>query len=79
MQTGNSGKTILVADDDLEVCNYFETLLKIRGYSVLLADSGEEVLRFLAEGRLRARRVHRRLRGPARKIRNGARRDHFAG
>jgi two-component system response regulator AtoC len=49
MVIGNSGKTILVADDDLEVRNYFETLLKIQGYGVLLADSGEEALRFLAE------------------------------
>src|SRR5262245_43991416 len=50
MEIGSSGKTILVADDDLEVRNYFETLLRIQGYGVLLADSGEEALRLMAEG-----------------------------
>lgn len=48
MDNKNSGKTILVADDDLEVRNYFETLLKIQSYEVLLADSGEEALRCLS-------------------------------
>src|SRR5438552_18361883 len=44
-----TGKTILVVDDDLEVHSYFETILKIRGFEVLLADSGEEALRVLEE------------------------------
>jgi two-component system response regulator AtoC len=51
MDVGNRGTTILVADDDEEVRNYFETLLTIQGYDVLLADSGEEALRHLAEGK----------------------------
>jgi two-component system response regulator AtoC len=50
MEIGNSGKTILVADDDLEMRNYFQTLLRLQGYGVLLAESGEESLRFLAKG-----------------------------
>jgi DNA-binding NtrC family response regulator len=50
METRNSGKTILVADDDLEVRNYFETILKLQGYEVFLADSGDEALRFLSDG-----------------------------
>ena len=45
MNVRPTGKTILVADDDLEVRNYFETILKLQGYDVLLADSGEEALR----------------------------------
>src|SRR5258707_1158652 len=51
MDVGNRGTTILVPDDDEEVRNYFETLLTIQGYDVLLADSGEEALRHLAEGK----------------------------
>src|SRR5690348_6869123 len=43
-------KTILVADDDLEIRSYFQTLLRLQGYGVLLAESGEESLRFLAAG-----------------------------
>jgi two-component system response regulator AtoC len=49
MEFGNDGMTILVADDDLEARNYFETVLKLQGFDVLLADSGEEGLRYLAE------------------------------
>lgn len=41
--------TILVADDDLEARNYFEIVLKLQGFDVLLAESGEEGLRYLAE------------------------------
>lgn len=47
----SNGKTILVADDDLEVRSYFETILKIQGFDVLLTDSGEEALKVLDEGR----------------------------
>src|SRR6476646_5065469 len=46
-----TGKSILVADDDLEVRSYFETILKLQGYDVLLADSGEEALRRLEDGK----------------------------
>jgi len=49
MDNRNSGATILVADDDLEARNYFETLLKLYGYGVVLAESGEEALAYLAE------------------------------
>src|SRR5437762_1857465 len=49
MAARTTGKTILVADDDLEVRSYFETILKIQGFDALLADSGEEALRILAE------------------------------
>ena len=45
-----TGKTILVADDDLEVRSYFETILKIQGFEVLLADSGDEALRLIENG-----------------------------
>jgi two-component system response regulator AtoC len=44
MDFGFSESTVLVADDDLEVRNYFETLLKLQGYGVLLAETGEEAL-----------------------------------
>src|SRR5882724_4888677 len=50
MNTENTGRTILVADDDMEVRCYFETLLKIQGYHALLAESGEDALRLLATG-----------------------------
>src|SRR6266536_4381507 len=50
MDTGSSSTTILVADDDLEVRNYFETLLKIQGYNVLSAESGDEALGYLDKG-----------------------------
>src|SRR5262249_9154054 len=49
MAVRTPGKTILVADDDLEVRSYFETMLKIQGFDVLLADSGDEALRLLEE------------------------------
>src|SRR5712691_11360442 len=49
MDNRNSGATILVADDDLEARNYFETLLSLQGYEVVLAESGEEALAYLAE------------------------------
>src|SRR3982074_2640359 len=51
MDNRNSGATILVADDDLEARNYFETLLSLQGYEVVLAESGEEALAYLAEAR----------------------------
>ena len=43
------GKNILVADDDLEVRSYFETILKLNDYSVALADSREGALGILAD------------------------------
>ncbi|MBI1791982.1 MAG: sigma-54-dependent Fis family transcriptional regulator [Acidobacteria bacterium] len=51
MQThGNHPHTIVVADDDLEVRNYFEMALAAQGYAVALAEDGEEALRYLHEG-----------------------------
>ena len=44
MQNGGAPQTIIVADDDLEVRQYFESALKTQGYSVRLAENGEEVL-----------------------------------
>ncbi len=49
MKRACSVRTILVADDDLEVRVYFETILKIQGYGVLTAESGGEALRFLEQ------------------------------
>jgi two-component system, NtrC family, response regulator AtoC len=49
MQT--SGKTILVGEDELEVQAYLETALKCLGYSVELANDGEEVLEVLNSAR----------------------------
>jgi two-component system response regulator AtoC len=49
MESRNRGVTILVADDDFEARNYFETLLKLQGYEVVLSSSGEEALAYLAE------------------------------
>ena len=39
--------TILVADDDFEVRDYFQAALQSQGFSVQLADDGEEALRQL--------------------------------
>jgi two-component system response regulator AtoC len=50
MQSRYREATILVVDDDLEVRNYFETLLKLQGYKVLLAESGEETIELLRAG-----------------------------
>jgi two-component system response regulator AtoC len=50
MESRNNGATILVADDDFEARSYFETLLKLHGYEVVLAESGEEALSYLAGG-----------------------------
>jgi len=48
-QTGGPPQTIIVADDDLEVRDYFESALKTQGYFVRLAENGEEVLDYLEE------------------------------
>src|SRR5215469_3338810 len=43
--TGTNGNsTILLGEDDLEVRSYLETALKCQGYSVEIAQDGEEVL-----------------------------------
>jgi two-component system response regulator AtoC len=49
MESRNRAVTILVADDDFEARNYFETLLKLQGYEVVLAACGEDALGYLAD------------------------------
>src|SRR5690242_13620705 len=44
MQNMRNGRTILVGEDDLEVRGYLEMVLKCLGYSVELAEYGDEVL-----------------------------------
>jgi two-component system response regulator AtoC len=43
----NRGSTILVGEDELEVRGYFQMALKCLGYSVEVAQDGEEVLSYL--------------------------------
>src|SRR5437870_5210497 len=47
MQSDNHRRTILVGEDELEVRGYFEIVLKALGYSVELAQDGDEVLAYL--------------------------------
>ena len=51
MPIAENGRTILLAEDDLEVRGYLETALRCQGYSVEIAQDGEEVLSCL-NGRL---------------------------
>jgi two-component system response regulator AtoC len=44
MPAAKNGRTILLGEDDLEVRNYLETALKCQGFSVEVAQDGEEVL-----------------------------------
>ena len=44
MQTQRHGRTILVGEDELEVRGYLEMALKCLGYSVELAQDGDEVI-----------------------------------
>src|SRR5579871_1700839 len=44
MQITRNGRTILVGEDELEVRGYLEMALKCLGYSVELAQDGDEVL-----------------------------------
>jgi two-component system response regulator AtoC len=44
-----SGKSILLADDDPEVRSYLEMALRCQGYTVNMADDGEEALEMLQE------------------------------
>jgi len=53
MQTFKNGRTILVGEDELEVRGYLETALKCFGYSVELAQDGDEVLSCLNSSRSR--------------------------
>ena len=47
MQTQKNGYTILVGEDESEVRAYLEMALKCLGYSVELAQDGEEILNYL--------------------------------
>ena len=51
MQTSNNGRTILVGEDEMEVRGYLEMALKCLGYSVELAQDGDEVLSCLQSSR----------------------------
>ena len=44
MQTTNSNRKILVGEDELEVRAYLEIAVKCLGYSVELAQDGDEVI-----------------------------------
>ena len=49
--TTNDRRTILVGEDELEVRGYLEMALKCLGYSVELAQDGDEVLACLQSSR----------------------------
>ena len=51
MEKSQSGRTILVGEDEPEVSGYFEVALKCLGYSVELAQDGDEVLSCLRAAR----------------------------
>jgi two-component system response regulator AtoC len=51
MQMSKNGRTILVGEDEPEVRGYLEMALKCLGYSVELADDGDEVLSCLQTAR----------------------------
>ena len=52
MQSTRNTSTILVAEDEPEVRGYFEMALKCMGYSVELAQDGDEALSYLRSGNL---------------------------
>src|SRR5215475_9476311 len=52
MQTIENTRTILLGEDDLEVRSYLEMALKCQGYSVEVAQDGEEVLACLQDGQV---------------------------
>src|SRR5215813_2916818 len=49
--TSKNGRTILIGEDELEVRGYLEMALKCLGYSVELAQDGDEVLTCLESSR----------------------------
>jgi two-component system response regulator AtoC len=51
MQTSKHARTILVGEDETEVVGYFEMALKCLGYSIEVAQDGDEVLSCLQSGR----------------------------
>ena len=50
MQSSTNGPTILVGEDDLELREYLVTALNALGYSVELAQNGDQVLAYLRSG-----------------------------
>src|SRR6185295_906477 len=44
MRTASNGRTILLGEDELEVRSYLEMALRCQGYSVEMAQDGEELL-----------------------------------
>src|SRR5580704_7152043 len=52
MQITQEGRTILVGEDELEVRGYLAMALKCLGYSVELAEDGDEVLSCLRASRV---------------------------
>ena len=44
MPVANNGHSVILGEDDPEVCSYLETALQCQGYSVEVAQNGEEVL-----------------------------------
>ena len=51
MQNYKNGRTILVGEDEVEVRSYLEMALKYLGYSVELAEDGDEVISCLESSR----------------------------
>src|SRR5215475_10806271 len=51
MQAHKNGHTVLVGEDEMEVRAYLEMALKCLGYSVELAQDGEEILAHLKSAR----------------------------
>src|ERR1017187_1988253 len=47
MPLDSNGRTVILGDDDLDVRNYLETAIRCQGYSVEVAQNGEEVLAYL--------------------------------
>lgn len=50
MPITKNGHTILLGEDDMEVRSYLETALRCQGYSVVMAQDGDEVLACLSAG-----------------------------
>src|SRR5664279_1272795 len=52
MAVSKNGRTILLGEDDLDVRSYLETALRCQGYSIEVAQDGEEVLACLRANQL---------------------------
>ena len=49
MPAATNGLTVVIGEEDLEIRNYLETALRCQGYSVEVAQNGEEVLAYLQD------------------------------